>query len=313
MFKTALIAATALMLSVNLASAKELKSIGISVGSLGNPFFVALSKGAAFEARQLNPNVQVTTLAYDYDLGKQFTEIDNFIAAGVDMILLSAGDANAIAPAIKRAQAAGIVVVAVDARARGADVTVTTNNVQAGQVSCQYLMDKIGGKGNVIIENGPQISAVKDRVTGCMSVLAKYPNVTILSSGLDGKGSRDVGYTVAQSLLVRFPSVDGIFAINDPQAIGTALAARQMGRTNFAITGIDGSPDMENALKDPGMSQIVGTASQDPFLMARTAVQQGVDLLNGHKPAQQVTLLPSVLVTRDTVAEYHGWNSNQTN
>ena len=309
MIKTLLLAGTALLFGLNVASAKELKSIGISVGSMGNPFFVALAKGASFEAKKVNPNVQVTTVAYDYDLGKQFTEIDNFIAAGVDMILLSAGDPKAIGPAIKKAEAAGIIVVAVDARAEGADVTVTTDNVQAGAVSCQYLIDKIGTKGNVIIESGPPVSVVADRVKGCESVLAKYPDIKILSSDQDGKGSRDVGFSVAQSLLTRFDHVDGLFAINDPQAIGTALAAKQMGRSNFLITGIDGAPDIESALKDPAMSQIVGSATQDPFLMARTAVDLGVDLLNGNKSDKPLTLLPSILVTRDTVNDYKGWNA----
>lgn len=311
MIKKLLLASAAMLLSVHVASAKELKSIGISLGSMGNPFFVALSKGAADEAKKINPNVQVTTVAYDYDLGKQFTEIDNFIAAGVDLILLSAGDAKAIGPAIKKAQAAGIVVVAVDALAEGADVTVTTDNVQAGAVSCQYMVDKMGGKGNVIIENGPQISAVIDRVNGCNSVLSKYPGIKVLSSDQDGKGSRDVGFSVAQSLLTRFDTVDGIFAINDPQAIGTALAAKQMGRTNFVITGIDGAPDIESALKDPAMVQIVGSATQDPYVMARTGVHLGLTLLSGQKPEKALTLLPSVLVTRDTIANYKGWNASR--
>ena len=151
MIKKILLAATALILSVNFASAKDLKLIGISGASMGNPFFVALARGATFEAKKINPAVGVTTVAYDYDLGRQFTEIDNFIAAGADMILLSAGDPKAIKTAIVKAEAAGITVVAVDARAEGADVTVTTDNVQAGSVSCQYLVDKMGGKGNVII------------------------------------------------------------------------------------------------------------------------------------------------------------------
>jgi len=310
MLKKILLASAAMLLSVNIASAKELKSIGISVASMGNPFFVALSQGALSEAKKINPNVQATTVAYDYDLGKQFTEIDNFIAAGVDLILLSAGDPKAIGPAIKKAEAAGIVVVAVDALAEGADVTVTTDNFQAGAVSCQYLVEKIGGKGNVIIMSGPQVSVVVDRVGGCKSVLSKYPDIKILSSDQDGKGSRDVGFSVAQSLLTRFDHVDGMFCINDPEAIGTALAAKQMGRTNFPITGIDGAPDIEGALKDPAMAQIVGSASQDPFLLARTAMHLGVGLLNGQKPAQQLTLLPSVLVTRDNVNDYKGWTAN---
>ena len=143
-FLMAATAAAALALAAP-ASAKELKSIGISLGSMGNPFFVALSKGAEDQARKVNPNVKVTTVGFDYDLGKQFTQIDNFIAAGVDMILLNPGDANALEPAIKKAQAAGILVVAVDTAAKGADLTVTTNNVQAGEIACQYIVDKLGG------------------------------------------------------------------------------------------------------------------------------------------------------------------------
>src|SRR3954454_12557081 len=168
-------AAMALVLSSAPSYAKELKSIGISLGSMGNPFFIALSKGAEFEAKKTNPNAKITTVGFDYDLGKQNTQIDNFIAAGVDLILLNPGDPKAIEPAIRRAQAAGIVVVAVDTAAKGANATVETNNIQAGTVACEYLIEKMGGKGNMIILNGPQVSSVIERVNGCKEVIAKNP------------------------------------------------------------------------------------------------------------------------------------------
>lgn len=304
-------AALALVMSSAPSSAKELKSIGVSLGSLGNPFFVALSKGAEFEAKKTNPNVKITAVGFEYDLGKQVTQIDNFIAAGVDMILLNPGDPKAIGPAIKKAQAAGILVVAVDTAAEGADATVTTNNVQAGEISCQYIVDKLGGKGDVIIQNGPQVSAVIDRVNGCKSVFAKAPGIKVLSSDQDGKGSREGGLTVAQGYLTRYPKIDAIFDINDPQAIGTDLAARQQQRSGIIITSVDGAPDIETALKDPASPQIQASASQDPFFMARRAVQIGVSILNGQKPASTVELLPSKLITRDNVAEYKGWTSER--
>src|SRR6204780_3124598 len=167
MLKKVLLVGAALVACANVASANELEAIGISLGSMGNPFFVALSKGAEFEAKKTNPNVKVTTVGYDYDLGKQNTQVDNFIAAGVDLILLNPGDPNAIEPAIRRAQAAGIIVVAVDTSAKGADATVETNNIQAGTIACEYLIDKMGGKGDMIIVNGPQVSPGIERVTGC--------------------------------------------------------------------------------------------------------------------------------------------------
>ena len=256
--------------------------------------------------------MKVTTVGFEYDLGKQVTQIDNFIAAGVDLILLNPGDPKAIGPAIRKAQAAGIIVVAVDTAAEGADATVTTNNVQAGEIACQYVADKLGGKGDVIIENGPQVSAVIDRVVGCKNVFAKYPGLKILSNDQDGKGSREGGLTVTQGYLTRFSKIDAIFAINDPQAIGTDLAARQQQRSGIIISSVDGAPDIEAALKDPASPQIQASASQDPFFMARRAVQVGVGILDGQKPASTVELLPSKLVTRDNIAEYKGWTSDRS-
>ncbi len=112
-----------------------------------------------------------------------------------------------------------------------------------------------------------------------------------------------------QSLLTRFTSIDGVFAINDPTAIGAELAARQMHRGNFPITSVDGAPDAETALKDPNAKQFVATASQDPFMMARLAVQEGVGLMNGKKPETDPLLMDSKLVTRENVGDYKGWTS----
>lgn len=308
MIKRMAVVAMAATLAMGSASARELKSIGISLGSLGNPYFVALSKGAEAQARKINPAVKVTTVGFDYDLNKQFTQIDNFIAAGVDMILLNPGDPNAIAPAIKRAQAAGILVVAVDAAAKGADLTVTTDNVQAGRLACQYIVDSLKGKGDVIIENGPQVTAVTDRVKGCKEAFAKAPGLKLLSDDQDGKGSRDGAFAVMQGYLTRFPKVDAVFAINDPQALGSDLAARQLGRKDLIITSVDGAPDIEAALKSKD-SLVRASASQDPYAMAALAVKLGAETLNGKKPAQTTVLMPSKLLTRDNIGSYQGWQA----
>ena len=307
MLRNMLLAGAALALTAGAASARELKAVGVTLGSLGNPFFGALAKGAEAKAKEINPNAKVTTVSADYDLGKQFSQIDNFIAAGVDVILLNAADAKAIAPAVKRAQAAGIAVVGVDVAAVGADAVVQTNNVQAGTIACEYLVEKIGGKGNVIIQNGPQVSAVVDRVNGCKEVLAKHPDVKLLDSAQDAKGSREGGLNVMQGHLTRFTDLAGVFTINDPQAIGSDLAAKQLGRQNIVITSVDGAPDIEGALK--GNTMVQASSSQDPYAMAQLAVQIGYDIINGKKPAEPMVLMESKLITRDNVGDYKGWSS----
>jgi ribose transport system substrate-binding protein len=289
------------------AADKPLKSVGITVGSLGNPFFVTIAKGAEAKARQINPGVKVTAVSADYDLNRQFTQIDNFISAGVDLILLNAADPKAIEPAVKKAQKAGIVVVAVDVAAAGADATVQTNNVQAGELACEYIARKLNGKGNVIIQNGPQVSAVIDRVKGCKGVLAKNPGVKVLSDDQDAKGSREGGLNVMQGHLTRFPQIDAVFTINDPQAIGSDLATKQLKRKGIVIASVDGAPDIEAALKAD--TSVEASASQDPWAMAQTAVEVGYGLINGRKPANPMILMPSTLVTRDSVSSYKGWSS----
>ena len=287
--------------------ARELKALGISMGSLGNPYFVTLADGAAARAKELNPAVKVTSVSADYDLSKQFSQIDNFISSKVDLILLNAVDPSAMASAIKKARDAGIVVVAVDVDAKGVNATVQTDNVEAGKLACQFLVDKLAGKGNVIIQNGPQVTAVTDRVKGCKAALAAAPDIKVLSDDQDGKGSREGGLNVMQGYLTRFPKIDGLFAINDPQAIGSDLAAKQLKRSGIIITSVDGAPDIENALKTD--TQIQASASQDPWAMAQTAVNVGNDILNDKAPAEAVTLLTPKLITRDNVATYSGWSS----
>jgi ribose transport system substrate-binding protein len=208
---------------------------------------------------------------------------------------------------VKRAQAAGIAVVGVDVAAVGADAVVQTNNVQAGTIACEYLVQKIGGKGNVIIQNGPQVSAVVDRVNGCKEVLAKHPDVKLLDSAQDAKGSREGGLNVMQGHLTRFTDLAGVFTINDPQAIGSDLAAKQLGRQNIVITSVDGAPDIEGALK--GNTMVQASSSQDPYAMAQLAVQIGYDIINGKKPAEPMVLMESKLITRDNVGDYKGWSA----
>jgi ribose transport system substrate-binding protein len=302
------VALSAFALGGAMAQEKELTNVGISVGLLGNPFFVATIKGIEDKAREINPDVRVTSVSADYDLNKQVSQIDSFIAAGVDIIMLNAVDASAIAPAVQKARDAGVVVAAFDVSAPGADVTVMTNNVSAGEKACQYIVDELNGEGNVIIINGPASSSIIDRVQGCKNVFAQNPGITILSDDQNGQGSREGGLAVMQGLLTRFDDIDAVFAINDPTGIGAELAAKQLNRTDFIITAVDGAPDIEEALKS-GTSMIQASASQDPYVMAGQALEMGVAVLKGEKPAEDTILLEPELITSENLDSYQGWTA----
>lgn len=245
----------------------------------------------------------------DYDLGKQSTQFDNFIQAGVDLIIVWAVDSQAIGAAIKRAEAAGIPVVAVDNTADGAQATITTDNVTAGKQACEYIAETLNGEGNMLIVNGPPVSGVIDRVAGCKEVVANYPGITILSDNQNGIGTREGGLNVTTGLLTANDDVDAIFTINDPSAIGADLAAKQLGRSGIVITTVDGSPDIEDALK--GNTMIEASSAQLPAELASAAVEAGLALLKGETLAQTDILVSPALVTRANVADYKGWNSGQ--
>ena len=111
------------------AAEKELKSVAVTVGDLGNPFFVQIARGAEAKAKEVNPNVKFTSLSSNYDVNNQTNQVDNLISSGTSLLLLNAADSKGIAPAVKRAKSAGMAVIAVDVGAEGGvDATVTSNN-----------------------------------------------------------------------------------------------------------------------------------------------------------------------------------------
>ncbi len=297
----------AISLATPLFAQKKLTEVAVTVGDLGNPFFVQIAHGAEAAAKKINPSVKFASESSNYDVNNQTNQMDNFVASGASLILLNAADSKGIAPAVLRAKAAGVTVVAVDVGAEGGvDATVTSNNKQAGQLDGKLVADRLKGKGQIVIVNGPPVTAVTDRVAGFLEEIKKSPDIKILSQDQNAGGSRDGGLRVMTDLLTAFPKIDAVFAINDPTAIGCDLAAKQAQRKDFFIVGVDGAPDVVPSLKDKD-SLIVASAAQDPYTMAGKAVDIGYDCMNGKKPAQELTLIPVELITKDNVDQYKGW------
>jgi ribose transport system substrate-binding protein len=289
---------------------RPLKSVGLTVGDLGNPFFVQIAKGAEAKARQLGgAGVKFSAVSSNYDLNLQTNQMEDFIAANVDLIVLGAADSKGIAPAVRKARAANIMVVAVDVAAEGGvNATVMSDNRQAGEIAAKFLADKLGGKGNIVIVNGPPVSSVMDRVKGAEAVFSRHPGIKLLSKDQNAGGNRMGGMNVTTDLLTAHPKIDAIFAINDPTGLGASLAVQQARRSGIVIAGVDGAPDAGKALRD-SKSPFLATAAQDPFTMAARAVEVGHELLQGRKPAQEMILIPVTLVTRENIGSYKGWTT----
>ncbi|MEO1297161.1 MAG: substrate-binding domain-containing protein, partial [Cyanobacteria bacterium J06636_16] len=146
------------------------------------------------------------------------------------------------------------------------------------------------------------------RVHGCKSVLEQYPDIAILSEDQNADASREGGLRVMSDLLTTFPEIDAVFAINDPTGIGAELAAQQAGRNEFFIVGVDGAPEAVDALKQEE-SLFAATAAQYPAAMAATAVEVGLEILQGNPPAEDTILVPVELITPGNVDQYAGWDN----
>ncbi|WP_240733095.1 substrate-binding domain-containing protein [Jeotgalibacillus sp. S-D1] len=283
---------------------KELK-IGLTVNNLDNPFFVSMSNAAEAHAEELGAEIIVQ--AADADLAKQTSQIENFITQGVDLILLNAVDSKGIAGAVAQADAAGIPIISVDVGADGGiEGTVTSDNYQAGVLAAEYMIEDLGGKGNVVVIDGPPVTAVKDRIAGFEDTI-EGTDINVIAKQ-NGEGNREKGLQVMESILQanKPGTIDAVFANNDPVAIGAEIAQQQAGRQDeFYIVGVDGSPDVIEAMKKEG-SSIAGTSAQHPDDMIVKAMDVGIQVIEGES-VEEVTKIPVDLVTQDNLSSYSGW------
>jgi ribose transport system substrate-binding protein len=275
--------------------------IGVTVANSTNPFFQQETKTAESYGKEVG--AEVLSQVANEDVQTQSNQIDQFITAGVSFIVIDAADTDGVGPAVKRAITAGIPVIGVDNKSKNATVNITTDNTQAGEISCQSLADQLGGKGKVAILNGTPVSAVDDRVAGCKKALEKYPDIKIVADQR-GENSRDSALPIATDILTANPDIDGFFAINDPSAVGVQLAAKQKG-LSIIITSVDGASSATDVIAAKGL--ITATAAQDPAALVRQAIDLGISIADGKEPAETLILVPTELVDASNVAKYKPW------
>jgi ribose transport system substrate-binding protein len=288
------------------AAVKQLTLVGISVASLRAPYYAAIARGAEAAARGDTPTADVSVAADDYSALKQADQIDAFIKDHADIILLTPADPEGIGDAIARAHAAGIVVVAIDGPALGADAQVATDNIEAGALACEALAKALGGHGQVAILGGPAAPATTARALGCADAFARAPDIRVASFGADGRGTEEDARRAMRDVFGQVTQVDAVFAISDAEALGVADAATDLGRATL-VAGADGSPAMETALTNRARANIVATAAIDPYAMGGNAFRVANDIRRGRQPESDERLLDPVLVTRDSAHDYKGW------
>ena len=182
-----------------------------------------------------------------------------------DGIVLSPVDYNGSSPQIKKAAKAGIPVVVSNARVNSPDITsmVLSDDVKAGEIIMEEAAKRMGGKGNIVIFQGPiGHSAEIDRSKGIQNVLAKYPDIKVLEKKT-ANWSRAEGLSLMENwLTAHLNEIEGVIGENDEMALGAlqAIKGRGLNVKDFVVVGIDGVPDAINAVKAGEMFSILQDA-----------------------------------------------------
>jgi ribose transport system substrate-binding protein len=254
-------------------------TLGLSLSTLNNPFFVTLKEGA--EDAAAAAGITLVVVDSQDNPATEATNLEDLIQQGVDAILVNPTDADAIVPSIQKANAAGIPVFTIDRGASGGDIIshIASDNEAGGRMAAEFLCEALDGEGKVVeLEGIAGTSAARDRGKGFNDYMSeKCPDVEIIARQT-ANFNRTEGLTVFENILQAEPEIDGVFAHNDEMILGAIEAAEAAGREDIIFVGFDAIDDALDAVDD---EKLAATIAQQPYEMGRLGVEMAFAYLTG--------------------------------
>ncbi len=281
---------------------KKMYKIGVSNTLVGNGWreeMICSVKAQALASGQVS---DVLVHNVNGDASAQIQGIRNLISSGANAIIVNPADRTALDPVIKEAAARHIVVVAVDQAVDAPEAYVATNDqVAYGKLGAQYLVDALGGKGNIVEMRGISgVPADDDRHQGFMDVIKANPGMKVVkqtftdwSFGPAGKQANDILNSNTQ--------VDGIWTSGIDYVVVDAL--KKAGQEKVPVIGADNNKFLQQ-LQDGAP----GAAVTNPAAIGGVGTAIALDALNGKNPPKKTTLTPEVwdMKTKaDTIKEFY--------
>jgi len=224
-------------------AAKPLYTIGMSQCNLGEPWRVQMNLDIKNEAEK-HPELRVVFKDAQNDSLRQQAQIEEFINAGVDLIIVSPKEAAPLTAPVAAAYEKGIPVIVLDRRVLGDKYTcfIGADNKKIGYAAGRWIVERLKGKGKVVELKGLMTSTPgQDRHTGFREAI-KGSEVEVIFEA-DMKWLEPQARQEMESALARFSPIDLVYAHNDPGAHGAYLAAKAAGREKEMIfVGIDALP-----------------------------------------------------------------------
>lgn len=275
--------------------------IGVAYQNLQNEYIINLQHAIRAEAKKLH--VKLMELDARGHSSSQISDVEDFVAEGVNAIILNAVDEQGSAPAVDIAVKDHIPIVEVNtlvANLNKVNAYVGSPDVEAGRMEAREIMKVLHGHGNIVILQGPYGSSAEvQRTQGIKRELAKFPNAHIIAEHT-ANWDRAQGLSVMENFLAAGRTINAVIAENDEMALGACEAIAAAHKKKIAVMGIDAIPDALKAVADGTM---VATIYQDAHGQGSRAVQLAVQLAQGHK-VKHLMYIPFQLVTRKNVAQF---------
>lgn len=278
-------------------------TIGMSQCNLGEPWRVQMNADIK-KAAERHPEISVTYKDAQNDNLRQVAHLEEFVRAGVNLIIISPKEAAPLTRPVADAYGKGIPVIVLDRKVLGDKYTcfIGADNRKIGKAAGRWIAKLLGGKGKVVELKGLMTSIPgQDRNSGFREGI-KGTQIDVVFEA-DMKWLEPNARKEMESALARFPSIDLVYGHNDPAAHGAYLAAKAAGRTGaMAFVGIDGLPQEGQMYVKQG---ILSACFEYPT-GGREAIEAALSILNGKTVPREITL-PSRVYTRDNIDKGGEW------
>ncbi|MGX4599593.1 ribose ABC transporter substrate-binding protein RbsB [Faecalimicrobium sp. JNUCC 81] len=257
----------------------DTKKIGLIVSTLNNPFFVDLRDGVIKKAKELG--YEVVVLDSQNDPAKEVSNMEDISVKNVDVVLLNPVDSDSAVASVMIANNSDLPVVTVDRASNGGKVVshIASDNVAGGDMAAKFLIEKLGGQGNIVeLEGIAGSSATRDRGKGFEDGIkgSSFNLVSKQSADFD----RTKGLSVMENIIQSKSDISAVFAQNDEMALGAQKALEGAGMKDVLVVGFDATEDAVDAVKKGKMA---ATVAQQPILIGETAVEAVHKLLSNGK------------------------------
>ena len=236
----------------------------------------------------------------------QLDQVNKMVDDKAAAIVVIAQNGDSIVPAVKRANEAGIPVIATNRDINGGVFTNVVNNErQAGELQADYMAAHLPQNAKVVYIKGDMtISAAVNRYEGFKETIkAKRPDVEIIASNSTGDWSEAQGIRELSLWLGMYPQIDGVAAANDYMAMGAIKAMKAAGRFNESVI-VCGVDSIDDALASIAAGELKMTVKQDANKIVETIMGLLQQIKQGQSPEKGDVLVPMIAITKDNLSQY---------